>query len=109
MIGAFGYGFIFSSGTSAAPLLVLLTVAAAQANAANGLLLALAFGIGRGLPFLLVGLFAGVVVRFTWGRSLAPRNSVHERYGPFGCERVLHAGVHHASVTSQRMELGHGD
>lgn len=30
-IGAFGYGFIFSLGTSAAPLLILLTVAAGQA------------------------------------------------------------------------------
>ena len=74
IIGAFGYGFIFSLGTSAAPLLLLLTVAAAQANAASGLLLAMAFGIGRGLPFLVVGLFAGIVVRFTrvghWRRAI---------------------------------------
>ena len=49
--GAFVYGFIFSLGTSAAPLLVLLTVSAAQARAEYGLLLAFAFGIGRGLPF----------------------------------------------------------
>jgi cytochrome c-type biogenesis protein len=74
VIGAFGYGFIFSLGTSAAPLLVLLAVAAAQVNAAHGLLLAMAFGIGRGLPFLMVGLFAGVVVRFTrlghWRRAI---------------------------------------
>jgi cytochrome c-type biogenesis protein len=73
-IGAFGYGFIFSLGTSAAPLLVLLTAAAGQANPANGLLLAMAFGTGRGLPFLLVGLFAGIVVRFTrvghWRRAI---------------------------------------
>ena len=74
VVGAFAYGFIFSLGTSAAPLLVLLTVAAAQANPATGVLLALAFGVGRGLPFLLVGLFAGAVVRFTqvghWRRAI---------------------------------------
>lgn len=72
--GAFVYGFIFSLGTSAAPLLVLLTVAAAQANAEYGLLLAFAFGVGRGLPFLIVGLFAGLIVRFAsltrWRRPL---------------------------------------
>lgn len=73
-IGAFVYGFIFSLGTSAAPLLVLLTVAAAQANAASGLLLALSFGLGRGFPFLVIGLFAGLMVRFTsvghWRRAI---------------------------------------
>ena len=61
--GAFVYGFIFSLGTSAAPLLVLLTVAAAQGGTVYGLLLSFAFGIGRGLPFLLVGVFAGAVMR----------------------------------------------
>lgn len=39
-----------------------------------GLLLALAFGVGRGLPFLLVGLFAGLLMRFAalsrWRRPL---------------------------------------
>lgn len=64
--GAFMYGFIFSLGTSAAPLLVLLTVSAAQARAEYGLLLAFAFGIGRGLPFLIVGLFVGLIMRFAW-------------------------------------------
>lgn len=72
--GAFVYGFIFSLGTSAAPLLVLLTVAAAQARAEYGLLLAFAFGLGRGLPFLIVGLFAGLIMRFAslarWRRPL---------------------------------------
>lgn len=72
--GAFTYGFIFSLGTSAAPLLVLLAVAAAQATPLYGSLLALAFGIGRGFPFLLVGLFAGAVSRFTrigsWRRPM---------------------------------------
>lgn len=62
--GAFLYGFIFSLGTSAAPLLLLLTVATAQARPEYGFTLALAFGVGRGLPFLLAGLFAGVLVRF---------------------------------------------
>ena len=69
--GAFVYGFIFSLGTSAAPLLLLLSIAAATANPYYGLLLALSFGLGRGLPFLLVGLFAGAVsrlARLSWLR-----------------------------------------
>lgn len=69
--GAFVYGFIFSLGTSAAPLLLLLSVAAAQASPLYGLLLALAFGLGRGLPFLVAGVFAGAVsrlARLTWLR-----------------------------------------
>lgn len=64
MVGTFVYGFIFSLGTSAAPLLLLLTVAAAQARPEYGFILALAFGIGRGLPFLLAGIFAGLLMRF---------------------------------------------
>ena len=64
MAGTFLYGFIFSLGTSAAPLLLLLTVATAQARPEYGFILALAFGIGRGLPFLLAGLFAGLLMRF---------------------------------------------
>lgn len=74
IIGAFVYGFIFSLGTSAAPLLVLLTISAAQARVEYGLLLAFTFGVGRGLPFLLVGLFAGLMMRFAslarWRRPL---------------------------------------
>jgi cytochrome c-type biogenesis protein len=73
-IGSFGYGFIFSLGTSAAPLLLLLTVAATQAEPAYGALLAFIFGLGRGLPFLLVGLFAGALIRLTrigvWRRAI---------------------------------------
>ncbi|MBI4483422.1 MAG: thiol:disulfide interchange protein [Acidobacteria bacterium] len=65
LLGAFGYGFIFSLGTSAAPLLLLLTLAATQAKPGYGFILALAFGLGRGLPFLLVGLFTGAVMRLT--------------------------------------------
>jgi cytochrome c-type biogenesis protein len=72
--GALAYGFIFSLGTSAAPLLLLLTVAAAQAHAEYGLLLAFAFGVGRGLPFLIVGLFAGLLMHLAalsrWRRPL---------------------------------------
>lgn len=69
--GSFTYGVIFSLGTSAAPLLLLLSVAAAKANPLYGFLLALCFGIGRGLPFLLVSVFAGAVTKFaqlTWLR-----------------------------------------
>lgn len=72
--GAFLYGFVFSLGTSVAPLLVLLTFATAQRSPANGFALALAFGLGRGLPFLLVGLFAGAVMRLarvaSWRRAI---------------------------------------
>ena len=74
LAGTFLYGFIFSLGTSAAPLLLLLTVAAAQARPEYGFMLALAFGIGRGLPFLLAGLFAGALMRLTrlglWSRAI---------------------------------------
>lgn len=62
--GAFAYGFIFSLGTSAAPLLLFLTAAAALSSPMWGFATALAFGIGRGLPFLLVGLFSGALMRF---------------------------------------------
>ncbi len=64
LAGAFGYGFVFSLGTSVAPLLLLLTVSAANGIAGYGFLLALAFGLGRGLPFLLAGLVASVITGF---------------------------------------------
>ena len=74
LAGAFGYGFIFSLGTSPASLLLLLTVSAAQASPSSGFFLALAFGLGRGLPFLLAGLFAGLIFRLTklraWERGI---------------------------------------
>lgn len=74
LAGAFLYGFVFSIGTSVAPLLVLLTFTAAQRSVEGGLALAFAFGLGRGLPFLLVGLFAGAVMRFvrvaSWRRAV---------------------------------------
>lgn len=69
--GAFIYGLVFSLGTSAAPLLLLLSVAAAKANPLFGFMLAFFFGIGRGVPFLIVGTFAGTVTKFaqlTWLR-----------------------------------------
>lgn len=64
VIGSFIYGFIFSLGTSAAPLLLLLTVAAAQRSVETGFVLAVFFGIGRGVPFLLIGFFAGLITKF---------------------------------------------
>ena len=69
--GSFVYGLIFSLGTSAAPLLLLLAVAAVTANPIYGFILALVFAIGRGLPFLVVSAFAGAVTKFaqlTWLR-----------------------------------------
>ncbi len=74
LAGAFLYGFVFSLGTSVAPLLLLLTFAAAQRSPENGFVLAFALGLGRGLPFLLVGLFAGAVMRLArvtlWRRAI---------------------------------------
>lgn len=65
LTGAFGYGFIFSLGTSVAPLLLLLTVSAAKGNPAQGLLLAFTFGLGRGLPFLVAGVVGSAITGFT--------------------------------------------
>jgi len=62
--GAFVYGLCYSVATvttSAGPLLLLLTIAAAIGRPAYGAALSLSYGIGRGLPFLLLGLFAGAV------------------------------------------------
>ncbi|MCZ2075882.1 MAG: sulfite exporter TauE/SafE family protein [Bryobacterales bacterium] len=74
LTGAFLYGFLFSLGTSAAPLLLLLTVAVAKGSPLYGIALAFVFGLGRGLPFLFVGIFAGALVRLTsfgqWRRTL---------------------------------------
>lgn len=74
LAGAFGYGFIFSLGTSVAPLLLLLTVSAANGRAEHGFLLAFTFGLGRGLPFLLAGLIASAVTSFArlsrWRRAI---------------------------------------
>jgi cytochrome c-type biogenesis protein len=62
--GAFIYGLLFSIATvttSAGPLLLLLTVAAAIGRPAYGAILSFSYAIGRGVPFLLLGLFAGTV------------------------------------------------
>lgn len=60
--GAFAYGLLYSVATitsSAGPLMLLLTVAAAVGRPAYGAALSLAFAVGRGAPFLVLGLFAG--------------------------------------------------
>lgn len=62
--GAFMYGFVYSVATvttSAGPLLLLLTIAAAVGNPLYGAVLSLSYAVGRGMPFLLLGLFAGTV------------------------------------------------
>ena len=62
--GAFAYGLAYTLATvttGAGPLFLLLTVTAAIGRPAYGGLLSLAYGIGRGLPFLLLGIFAGAV------------------------------------------------
>ena len=60
--GAFLYGLTYTLATvttGAGPLLLLLTVAAAIGRPLYGGAVALAYGVGRGLPFLVLGLFAG--------------------------------------------------
>lgn len=64
VLGAFAYGFVFSLGTSVAPLLLLLTVSAAEARPDHGLLLSFMFGLGRAVPFLIVGVLASAITRF---------------------------------------------
>jgi len=72
--GAFAYGLIFSIGTSVAPLLLLVTVAAATADVIGGITLAFVFGLGRGVPFLAAGTAASVITRMAritrWSRPL---------------------------------------
>jgi cytochrome c-type biogenesis protein len=74
ILGSFLYGCIFSLGTSAAPLLLLLTLAASQERFQGGLLIAISFGLGRGFPFLLLGVFAGLLTKFIelslWRRTI---------------------------------------
>ncbi len=62
--GAFLYGLLYSVATvttSAGPLLLLLTIAAAIGHPVYGAALSLSYAIGRGMPFLLLGFFAGRV------------------------------------------------
>lgn len=74
LTGTLGYGFIFSLGTSVAPLLLLLTISAAQASPIQGLLLAFTFGLGRGLPFLAAGVAGSAITGFmrlgAWRRTI---------------------------------------
>jgi cytochrome c-type biogenesis protein len=80
VIGAFGYGIVFSVGTSVAPLLLLLTIAAAQETPAHALLLAFVFGLGRGLPFLLAGLAGSALTGLSrlgaWSRPIQVTSGV---------------------------------
>lgn len=62
VVGVFLYGILFSVATittSAGPLVLLLTIAAAIGRPAYGAVLSVAYGVGRGLPFLFLGFFAG--------------------------------------------------
>lgn len=71
--GAFAYGILYSVATvttSAGPLVLLLTIAAAIGRPAYGAALSLAYGVGRGLPFLAIGLLAGRLS--TWVTRLEP-------------------------------------
>ena len=74
VLGTFAYGLVFSIGTSVAPLLLLLTVVAAQGRPESGLLLAFIFGLGRGFPFLLAGAAGSAVTGLTrlgsWARTI---------------------------------------
>lgn len=63
LVGAFGYGIAYSVATitsSAGPLMLLLTVAAALGRPWYGAALSFAFAVGRGLPFLALGYGAEV-------------------------------------------------
>lgn len=74
LLGTFGYGVVFSLGTSVAPLLLLLTIVAAGGKPENGLLIASIFGVGRGLPFLLAGVAGSALTSLTrlgsWSRAI---------------------------------------
>lgn len=63
LAGAFGYGLAYSVATitsSAGPLALVLTVAAAVGHLWYGAALSFAFAVGRGLPFLALGYGAEV-------------------------------------------------
>ena len=62
--GAFTYGGMYSVATittSAGPLFLLLTIAAAVGRPLYGAALSVAYGIGRGVPFLILGICASSV------------------------------------------------
>jgi cytochrome c-type biogenesis protein len=65
--GAFTYGVLFSVATittSAGPLMLLLTIAAAIGRPAYGALLSLAYAIGRAAPFLALAILSTRVERW---------------------------------------------
>jgi cytochrome c-type biogenesis protein len=65
--GAFIYGTLFSVATittSAGPLLLLLTIAAAIGRPAYGALLSFAYAAGRGAPFLALAVLSEHVQRW---------------------------------------------
>lgn len=67
LTGAFTYGVLFSVATittSAGPLMLLLTIAAAVGRPLYGAVLSLAYAVGRGVPFLLMAVFAARVQRW---------------------------------------------
>lgn len=65
LVGAFIYGIIFSIGTSVSPLLLLLGVSSVNGGSQFGLMLSFFFGLGKGLPFLIIALFAGTLTKLT--------------------------------------------
>lgn len=67
LAGAFTYGVLFSVATittSAGPLMLLLTIAAAIGQPAYGALLSLAYAVGRGAPFLALALVSTRIERW---------------------------------------------
>lgn len=67
VVGAFVYGILYSVATiitSAGPLMLLLTAAAAIGKPLYGAFLSLGYAIGRGAPFLFLGIFAGAAGRW---------------------------------------------
>ena len=65
VVGSFVYGIVFSLGTSVAPFLLLLTIAAVVGRPEQAILLAFIFGLGRGLPFLLAGVAGSAATSLT--------------------------------------------
>lgn len=65
--GAFVFGIVYSVAvvtTSTGPLLLLLAAAAAIGDLLFGALLAVAYAVGRGFPFLLLGIFGDWIIRW---------------------------------------------
>lgn len=62
LAGALAYGILYSVATittSAGPLVLLLSVAAAMGRPVYGAAISVGYGVGRGIPFLVLGLLAG--------------------------------------------------